>query len=189
VILLRFTRWLALLVVCHSAISQVAPVDASWVKVNQPAHWISPPPSLHLGSKTGVGEIIVLNPSGQFRYLACYLIRQKDGRLTISRGDGLVVKTGTWQRAGGDVTVTAQTVYRVVAVSKQRIPDDPEIETFATAPNGVLKRTKDKAVFRPLPGFDDLGFLADVTSCDRRYWDGQKDIDGPQPCTTPVPRR
>lgn len=184
-IALRLARWFVLLVVCDSAFSQVNPVDASWVKVSQPKHWISPPRSLHLRSKTGSGEIVVLYPSGQFRYLACYLIRQRDGRLSISRGDGLVVKAGTWFRVGSNITVTAQTVYRVVVMSKQKIPDDPENETF-TAPNGALKRNKDNTVFRSVPGFDDLGFLADVISCDRRYWDGQKDVDGPQPCMNQV---
>jgi hypothetical protein len=187
VIAFRIARWFALLAICHSAFSQASPVDPSWMMVSQPKHWISSPRSLHLGSKTGVGEIIVLYPSGQFRYLACNLIQQWDGKVSISRGDGLVVKAGTWSRAGDDVTATAQTVYRVV-MSQQPIPDAPKTETYAKVPNGALKRTKDNAVFRPLPRFDDLGFLADLVSCDRRYWDGQKDIDGPQPCMSQAPK-
>lgn len=185
----RLARWFALLVVCYPAFSQVIPVDPSWVKISQPTHWISPPRSLHLGSKTGSSEIIVMYPSGQFRYLACYLIRQRDGRLSISRGDGLVVRAGTWVQAGDDVTVTAQTVYRVVVMTGRSIPEHQETETFTIAPKGALRRMKDSSVFRPLPSFNDLEFLAGVISCDRRYWDGQKDIDGPQPCMTPSPKQ
>jgi hypothetical protein len=185
---LRLTVSLLLPLLCQSALSQVRGIDPSWVVVTQPEHWISPPRELHLESKTGPGEIMVLFPSGDYGYVACYLIRQKDGRLSISRGDGFLVKTGTWERNGKDLVITSRTVYMTVVAEGRPIPSQPNVELFNSTSGQGLRREKDRVDFRRDPSFNDLGFLASLISCDRLYYDGHKALDGPHPCMPPATR-
>jgi hypothetical protein len=173
-----------LLILNQTGLSQFRGIESGWIMVKEPAKWTSPPRKLRSHQKIGPGELIVLYPDGQYGYLACYLILQENGKISISRGDGFLVKTGTWARVGNNVTVTSQTVYMEVVMRGRSIPDRQETELFSTTPQRLLKRVKDNSVFRPLSSFDDLEFLSGVISCDRRYWDGQKDIDGPQPCSS-----
>jgi len=179
---LRLLSLIALLVVCHRALPQVRPIDPSWVSVSQPKHWTSPPRELHLNEKTGPGEVIVLFPNRDYGYVACYLIRGKDGRLSISRGDGFVVKTGKWERKGEKLTVTSRTVYMTVLAYGRPMPSQPEPESFSVPSDGQIRRDKDYAPFRRTAKFIDIGFLANLISCDRLYYDGQKPLDGPHPC-------
>ena len=109
-----------------SAQPQFRPIDNGWFTVRQPSKWQSPPRQLHSKIKSGPAQIMVLYPSGDFGYLACYLIRRPDGSVTISRGDGFVVKIGNWEKANGTVTVRSRTVYREVVAIGQPIPE-PEV--------------------------------------------------------------
>jgi len=179
---------LALFLLGQSAKSQVREVQLDWLKVHKPAKWITPPKELELHERTGSAELLVFYPDGQFGYLACYLIQTDKGKMVISRGDGLVVGTGRWTRFGNRVSVDSRVVYRVVTIAGRSIPEPWQTETFSTKRNESLTRLKDNSRFGALSQFGDLEFLASVLSCDRRYWDGQKDVDGPQPCMTQTPK-
>lgn len=170
----------------QSAKGQVRAIHPDWLKVHGPSKWISAPRELHLRQRTGSAELIVLYPDGEFGYLACYLIQTEKGRIVISRGDGLVVGTGHWTRSGDTLSIDSRIVYRVVTIRGQSIPEPWQTQSFSAKRNGRLERLKDKSTFNSLSHFDDFEFLAGVLSCDRRYWDGRKDIDGPQPCR-PIP--
>ena len=179
---LRMLCFVMLLLVCRNANSQLRPIDPNWIRISQPKEWISPPRELHLNEKTGVGEIMVLYPSGEYGYVACYLIRGKNGHLSISRGDGFVVKTGTWERKDTRLLVTSRTVYMTVVVEGKPVPSQPEVESFSDSTAGTIRREKDLAVFRHTSTFTDVGFLGDLIGCDRLYTDGHKPLEGPQPC-------
>jgi hypothetical protein len=183
-----FTALLALFLLDQSAKSQVREIQLDWLKIHKPSRWITPPKELELHERTGSAELLVFYPDGQFGYLACYLIQTEKGRTVISRGDGLVVGTGHWTRFGDRLSVDSRIVYRVVTMTGRSIPEPWQTETFFTKRNGSLTRLKDNSRFGSLSNFSDLEFLAGVLSCDRRYWDGQKDVDGPQPCMTQVPK-
>lgn len=161
---------------------QVREIQPDWLKVHGPSKWIAPPRELHLHERAGSAELIVLYPDGQIGYLTCYLIQTGKGRIVISRGDGLVVGAGHWTRSGNHLSIDSRIVYRVVTIRGQSIPEPWQTQNFSEKSNGTLKRLKDNSTFSLLSHFDDFGFLAGVLSCDRRYWDGQNDIDGPQPC-------
>jgi hypothetical protein len=154
-------------------------VQSDWLKVRV-IKWTAPPKELHSREKSGVAELIVHFPDGQFGSVACYLIQKEDGAIVMSRGDGFVVKAGHWSRSGIRLAVDAQTVYREVAIFGQPLPEPWQNEAFLLTSPDVLKRERDNALFRPLRRFDDLDFLARVL-CDRRIWDGRQDIEGQQP--------
>jgi len=40
----------------------------------------------------------------------------------------------------------------------------------------------DEGRYVPLPQFKDWGYLTDLIRCDRAYFDGEKPVDGMQPC-------
>jgi hypothetical protein len=126
---------------------------------------------------------MVLYPSGDFGSVACYLIRQADGTVTISRGDGFVVKVGKWERSDSTVTITSRTVYREVVIIGRAIPEPEVVEQFHDmSRRGYWSlRTADRQ-FGPLPTFRDLDFLGAVIACDREYYDGKNYLEGPQPC-------
>jgi len=126
---------------------------------------------------------MVFYPSGDFGYVACYLIRQADGTVTISRGDGFVVKIGKWKRSDSTVTITSRVVYREIVVIGRAIPESEVVEQFQDLSNGsdLSLRAADRQ-FRPLPAFRDLDFLGALIACDREYYDGRNYLEGPQPC-------
>ena len=180
---------IAVLLSCTRATAQpqLRHVDAHWVTIWQPARWESPPPELGSRIKTGPAHIMVLYPSGDFGLVACYLIRQTDGAVTISRGDGFVVKLGAWKTANGAVTITSRTVYREIVLPGETIPGPEGVERFrGVFRDGNWYLAADKKRFRPMRGFSDLNFLATVIACDREYYDGEKYLDGPHPCMPAV---
>ena len=124
---------------------------------------------------------MVLYPSGDFGYVACYVIRQADGTVTISRGDGFVV--GKWKRSHSTVTITSRTVYRTLVIFGRTIPEPEVVEQFQDVSKGAYwtLRTPDRQL-GPLPAFQDLRFLGALITCDRVYYDGKNYLDGPQPC-------
>jgi hypothetical protein len=99
-----------------------ARVDLQWVFASQPITWQYPPPEVDLKERTGPVELIVLYPSGEYGYVACYIIQRSDRSLTISRGDGFLVKVGTWRRNGNAVLVTSRTVYQEVLQFGKPLP-------------------------------------------------------------------
>lgn len=176
------------MLICMPLVAQVRKIESSWVIASQPIKWESPPRKLHLGIKTGVAELVVLYPTGEYGLLGCYLIRQADGTISISRGDSHVVGIGTWKRSGKEVTVTSRTVYRDVLITGRPLPDAVEVESFTEVGERAYRRTKDRRLFTPIERLRDLEFLSTLISCDRTYWDGHKPIEGPEPCMAANPQ-
>lgn len=142
---------------------QLRPIDSHWVTIRQPVKWQSPPRELHSRIKSGRAEIMVLYPSGEFGYVACFLIRQADGTVTISRGDGFVINIGKWSRTDSTVRITSRTVYRTVVVTGRATPEPEMVEQFrAMSHEGRWSLRTTGRRFAPLPTFQDLDFLAEV---------------------------
>ncbi len=137
-------------------------IDPGWVYVSQPLKWESPPRSLHLAIKTSPAQILVLYPSGQLSEVGCLLLRDGDGKIKISQGDGQVVRVGSWTAKGGSLILTSHVVFRTV----QRIrsttgrPDrEPDVEQVLKKESNRL-RQNGKGYFVRLAGFDDIEFLS-----------------------------
>lgn len=175
------------LLLCSPGIGQIQPIDTRWTLVSELVEWKSPPPEIGTKTKTGFAEVIVFYPSGEYGYVACYLKQPRKGAISISRGDSHLAAVGTWHEREGEVEVISRTVYADAAVSGQAIPGSPRIERYLKIGATGLRRIRDKKRFAPLPRLQDLEFLATLISCDRAYWDGQKYLDGAQPCM-PIPQ-
>jgi len=80
-------------------------IKPEWAVFSSPLKWESPPPELHSNTKSARARILVLFPSGEYGEVYCFLIRQGDGSIAISRGDGEVVGTGTWHQKGSRIAV------------------------------------------------------------------------------------
>jgi hypothetical protein len=185
-------RFLALstMLLHGSAIAQVRPIEQQWVLVRQPLKWESPPREIGLSTKTAPAEVVVLNPSGAFAIVYCYLIRQKDGAISISRGDSHTVAVGTWKREQNSITVRSRVVYTDALPIGKPIPG-PETKNQFTASFRAREWRLGSGAgsYKPLSRLEDLEFLATMIRCDRSYWDGHKWIDGIDlPCMPPQPR-
>jgi len=182
----RIALWIAIFSCSIETQAQPQTIDSRWITVRQPRKWQSPPRELHLKTKTGPAEIMVLYPSGDYGYVACYLIRQADGSVNISRGDGFVVKIGKWSGTKSTVTIKSQTVYREIVISGRAIPEPEVVEEFrSTSRAGYWRLRLADRHFEPLPNFRDFDFLASVIACDREYYNGKDHLEGPQPCRSP----
>ena len=91
---------LAALLLHDRAVGQTWPIRPDWVLVRHPLKWESPPREPKLNKKIAQAEIIVLNPSGAFATVFCFLIRQKDGAISISRGDSHTVSVARGRKKG-----------------------------------------------------------------------------------------
>jgi hypothetical protein len=152
---------LVFLALAHAAVGQTAKLDPSWVYVSHPLKWEAPPRKVHLNIKTASAEIVILYPSGELSVVGCLLIKQRDGRVTISQGDGEVVKAGSWTSDGDVLNLTSRVVYRTVArIGTENGQPNPEPEV-----RQVLQKTANslwqerKRRYAHLPEFDDLESL------------------------------
>ncbi|HJT68800.1 MAG TPA: hypothetical protein VJ731_01300 [Terriglobales bacterium] len=159
-----------------------------WAVFSSSLKWESPPPELHSQIKSASARIVVFFPSGEYGEVYCYLIRQGDGSVSISRGDGEVVGTGTWSQKGNRITVKSRIVYRTVVITGKPIPEAETIDSFTGAKEHYWTVSDDNGRYTALPHFKDWEYLADLIKCDREYFDGKKRIDGIQPCA-PKPQR
>jgi len=152
------------------ASSQTRGLQLDWVFVSHPLHWKSPPKALHLKEKTVDADLIVLFPDGQFAGVSCYLIKQADGTITISRGDGDVVRIGQWQSRDAEVMVKSQVVFRTVTMIDRAIPEQEVSELLKRSASDRLRTSRWE--YRKLQQFSDLEYLDTLIRCDRRSWDG-----------------
>jgi hypothetical protein len=166
--------------ICAGQETQIRP---EWAVFSSPLKWESPPPELQSKEKTAPARIRVFFPSGDYGQVGCYLIRQEDGSVSISRGDGFVVAIGKWKQDRAKVLVSSRVVYRTVVIMNRPIPEPESTEQFI-AEKGTYTTTQGEKQRRyaPMPKFKDWGFLADLIRCDREYFDGKKHVDGVQPC-------
>jgi hypothetical protein len=165
-----------------TAQAKIEPIEPEWATFSSPLHWESPPPELHSKTKTAPVRIRVLLPSGEYAEVFCYLIRQGDGSVSISRGDGEVVGIGSWKQEGDHVAVHSQIVYRTVVIVGRPIPEAETVEHLKVRKNQYWTVWDHKWRYVPLRQFKDWGYLASLIRCDREYFDGQKRTTGTQPC-------
>jgi len=142
--------------------AQQTPVKPEWVLVGgQPIHWDSPPRGTHIPIKTSPASILIFNPNGDFAELGCLLIRQKDGTVLISHGDGFVVGAGRWTHDANSVTVMSRVVYRTVPMVGGAKPESEEQRIFALRiVGGKWELNLSGRKFRPMPELTDLNTLA-----------------------------
>ena len=149
------------LLICAGVVAQTGPIDPKWIVVSRPLRWQYFPPEIHMNRGMARAEIMVFYPSGAYGYVACLLIRQFDGSICISHGDGFDVKNGTWTREGKALTVRSRLVYAEVTYNGQQIPGPEVVEQFkGNVYGGYWYIIGPKKRFRPLPALIDLDFLA-----------------------------
>lgn len=144
------------------ATEQLTPIQPQWVLVGwQPIHWQSPPRGVAPHIKTSAADILILNPNGDFAEVYCLLIRQRDGNVLISNGDGEVVSVGNWQRNGSTVSVTSRVVYRTVRVVGRSMPETEERRTFSLrVVGGHWELKADGHSYKPMAKLADLEKLS-----------------------------
>ena len=155
-------------------------VQPNWLFVSHPLRWESPPRKLHSTIKTADADLIVLYPTGQFAGVSCYLIKRADGTITISRGDGDVVRIGKWQPEGAGILTKSQVVYRTVTIEGRSMPETEISERFGRPTPDRLRNPRWE--YRLLKGFSNLEYLDTLIRCDRSGWDGhveRKDFVSP----------
>ena len=153
-----------------SASSQERVVQLDWIFVSHPLRWESPPRTLHLGIKTAAADLIVLYPTGQFAGVSCLLIKGSNGFVSISRGDGEIVRIGKWLQKGNTIQVKSQIVYRTGPIIGRAIPEDEVTEQFKRSAKDRLRSSGWEYV--ALQRFSDLEYLDGLIRCDRSGWDG-----------------
>jgi hypothetical protein len=166
------------------AVSQQNGLQPDWLFATHPLRWQSPPRELHLGIKTAPSDLMVLYPNGSFAGVSCLLIKSSDGHITISRGDGDVVRIGQWQQENAGVLTKSRVVFRTVTVTGRSIPEDETSERFIKQTANRLRNSRSE--YRRLRGFSDFAYLDTLIRCDRREWDGHADRkDFVPPCMAP----
>jgi hypothetical protein len=163
-------------------------IKPEWAVFPSSLKWESPPPELHSNTKSAPARILVFFPSGEYGEVYCYLIRQGDGSILISRGDGDVVGTGTWRKEGSRITVTSRIVYRTVVIKGKPIPGAETTASFTGTKQLYWTVSDDKGRYAALPQFKDWEYLVSLIKCDREYFDGEKRTDGVQPCAPQAER-
>ena len=94
--------------------------------------------------------------------MGCLLIRRPDESIVISRGDGKVVKAGTWSGNDQALQLASRVVFRTV----QRVTSDgervaePEVKESLVRSADSSSLKNDRARYVHLDKFDDLEFLA-----------------------------
>lgn len=146
-----------------AAHAQSTTIASDWVFVSSPLRWESPPLQAKLPIHTAPATIVVIYPDGRYAALACLLIKQKDGRITISNGDGFVVHIGAWSDSGGKLVANSSVVFRSVALVRKAAPETPQIQQFMVKQvNGHRELYSGGKKYAPLPHFTDLNNLANI---------------------------
>jgi hypothetical protein len=146
----------------NTTVGQATKIDPAWVYISQPLKWEAPPRKVHLEIKTAAAEIIVLYPSGQLSEVACLLIRQRNGKTTISKGDGEVVRAGSWIAEGDSLALTSRVVFRTVRLinsTTDKSVAEPEMTRILYKHHDSVQDDQ-KRLFAHLKTFDDFEFLS-----------------------------
>ena len=164
--------------------SQETGIQLDWVLVSHPLRWESAPRILHMRTKTAPADLVVLYPNGKFAAVSCYLIRQADGSITISRGDGDTVRTGEWIQKDKTILAKSRIVYRTVVISGRAIPEPEVSEDFMRSNTGHMRSSRWE--YRKLQRFSDLVYLDTLIRCDRSGWDGHNEREDFVPPCVPA---
>ena len=181
---MKITRLLFSVLFSYSSVctAQTVQIKPDWATFSTPINWESPPPELHSKISSGWVTIRVFFPSGEYGQVGCYAIRQADGKISISRGDGDIVAIGRWQKEHDKLVITSRIVYRTVIITGRPLPEADTVEKLSFKKEQYWTVWNKDGHYVPLPKFGDWGYLTDLIRCDREYYDGQKPVDGVQPC-------
>jgi hypothetical protein len=143
------------LLFCEVVLAQTPPIKHEWVLVGwQPIQWESPRPKHTCESKLALRKYLFSIPYGEFADVGCLLIKQKDGKVVISNGDGQVVAVGHWTRQGETMVVESQVVYRTVRIVGQTIPEPSKRQVFTSKMRGQWEVEGDGKRYKPMPAMD-----------------------------------
>jgi hypothetical protein len=150
------------LVLCGIVLAQSAPIKREWVLVGwQPIQWESPPSETQLRIKTSPAEVLIFYPNGEFADVRCLLIKQQNGKVVISNGDGQIVAAGHWARQGETMAVESEVVYRTVHIMGQTMPEPPKRQVFTSKRlRGKWEVQGDGKTYKPMPELADLDNLS-----------------------------
>ena len=113
-----------------AAYGQTDAIAPDWVFISTPLKWQSPPPNAELHIRTTPATLLVVYPSGKYAAVSCLLIQQKDGAVTISHGDGYVVRSSTWKMVSDKLSANASVVFRTVSRIGNTEPEPSQNEQF-----------------------------------------------------------
>jgi len=144
--------------------AQADVIAPDWVLVSHPLHWESPPAKLKLPIHTAPATVMVLYPDGRFASVSCYLVEHKDGNVTMSRGDGFVIRKGRWNEDNGHVITTATVVFRTVQRTSHSVETAERVKYAVRNLKGQrrLNSPNMDSYYERLPRFSDLNELANL---------------------------
>lgn len=165
--------WIA--IILAYALSALAPqqaalpmqIDLHWVYMKDGLKWEAPPKGTTEGVKYSDNAFLaVFYPSGD--YIGVFPVLYRDDKtkhISISRGDGMVIRKGHWTKDGdATVRVTSSIVYTPVPQAGRTYPYDEKQEewklTGTTEGRIASKLTTPRATLVPLENFTDLEFLS-----------------------------
>lgn len=121
-------------------------IAPDWVFVSTPLKWQSAPRKAELHIRTAPATLLVVYPSGRYAAVSCLLIQQRDGAVTISHGDGQVVRNGTWKTVADKLVAKSIVVFRTVSQAGNTEPEVSRTEEF------TVKRVKGHRELQELGG-------------------------------------
>jgi hypothetical protein len=142
-------------------------IDLHWVYVRDGLKWESPPKGTTEGLRYSNNAFLaVLFPSGEYVGVFPVLYRdEKTGHISISRGDGMVIRKGRWEKgANGSIHIKSSIVYTPIPQGDKNYPYDEKDEEWmpsGSAEGRVASKLKTpKSTLIPLENFTDLEFLS-----------------------------
>lgn len=145
-----------------TAYGQINAIAPDWVLVSTPLKWKSPPRKVELHIHTAPATVLVVYPNGRYAAVACLLIEQTDGRVTISRGDGYIVRSGAWKRVDNKLVADTTVVFRTLWLVSKKEPESSRNERFRVEQvRGHQELLQDGGQkYAPLTRFSDFEGLA-----------------------------
>jgi len=146
-------------ITAQTKINAIAP---DWVLVSTPLKWESHPRKAEFHIHTAPATLLVVYPNGMYAEVACLLIEQTDGRVTISHGDGYIVRSGTWKTVDNKLVANATVVFRTLWLVSKKEPESSRDERFRIEQvRGHRELLEDSGQkYAPLPRFSDFDSLA-----------------------------
>jgi hypothetical protein len=138
-------------------------ISPEWLFVQTPLLWKPPPAKVGVEIRgTSAATVLVLYPNGKYAAVECLLIKQKDGTVTISNGDGQVIRIGTWSQNGiASLLAVSTVVFRTIAMMGMNQPEPTAVEEFAERQvNGVRELRVGPMSYQPLLQFSDADHLS-----------------------------
>jgi hypothetical protein len=140
---------------------QNLPIAPDWVYISTPMHWQSPPAKLELQERTSPATILIINPTGEYDSVFCYVIEQQDKTITLSNGDGFVVRRGSWLQNGNHRIATAKVIFRTVERIGEVAEPEERLE-YVVGKNGTGLQAADGHNYAHSPRFKDFAKIKSI---------------------------